>query len=110
MGWVGWSREIGESVKIVMFAVGWGVTVEDIAQHLEKRSLRWTDHIFERLAQRGIRMDDVIVALGNGEIIEQYPNDYPFPSCLVLGHGRTDSSCCLRFGWCGVVAHHCIFP
>jgi hypothetical protein len=21
----------------------------------------------------------------NGEIIEQYPNDYPFPSCLVLG-------------------------
>ena len=60
--------------------------MEDIAQYLEKRSLRWTDHIFERLAQRGICMDDVVVALGDGEIIEQYPNDYPFPSCLVLGH------------------------
>ena len=21
----------------------------------------------------------------NGEIIEQYPDDYPYPSCLILG-------------------------
>jgi len=62
------------------------MTVEDIAWHLGESSLRWTDHIFERLLQRGIFMDDVIAALGAGEIIEQYPNDYPFPSCLVLGH------------------------
>ena len=29
----------------------------------------------------------VIIILGvinNGEIIEQYPDDYPFPSCLIL--------------------------
>jgi hypothetical protein len=25
-------------------------------------------------------------ALASGEIIEQYPTDYPFPSCLVLGY------------------------
>jgi len=31
-------------------------------------------------------MDDVGNVLTNGEIIEQYPSDYPFPSCLVLGH------------------------
>lgn len=24
-------------------------------------------------------------AIVNGEIIEEYPNDYPFPSCLILG-------------------------
>ena len=24
-------------------------------------------------------------AIDNGEIIEQYPDDFPFPSCLVLG-------------------------
>jgi hypothetical protein len=24
-------------------------------------------------------------ALIHGEIIEEYPNDYPYPSCLVLG-------------------------
>jgi hypothetical protein len=27
----------------------------------------------------------VITALTNGEIIEQYPTDYPYPGCLVLG-------------------------
>jgi hypothetical protein len=24
-----------------------------------------------------------------GEIIEQYPNDYPYPSCLILGNKNT---------------------
>jgi hypothetical protein len=38
-----------------------------------------------RLLQRGIEMDEIVYALMHGEIIEQYPNDYPFPSCLVLG-------------------------
>ncbi len=27
-------------------------------------------------------------ALSNGEIIEQYPADYPFPSCLALGFNK----------------------
>ena len=34
-------------------------------------------------------MEDVIQVLTNGEIIEQYPTDYPFPSCLVLGYTKT---------------------
>ncbi len=41
--------------------------------------------MLERIFQRGISTDDVVKALTNGEIIEQYPSDYPFPSCLVLG-------------------------
>ena len=24
-------------------------------------------------------------AINNGDIIEQYPDDFPFPSCLILG-------------------------
>ena len=61
------------------------VSIENIAK-LRKGSLRWTRHILERLFQRNIRIDDVKAALANGEIIEQYPTDYPYPSCLVLGH------------------------
>jgi hypothetical protein len=38
-----------------------------------------------RLLQRGISLDDVESALVNGEIIEHYPLDYPYPSCLVIG-------------------------
>lgn len=53
--------------------------------------LRWTNHIFLRLVQRNISMDDVQTAILNGELIEDYPNDYPFPSCLIMGH-RTATS------------------
>ncbi|MCL1817857.1 MAG: DUF4258 domain-containing protein [Spirochaetaceae bacterium] len=61
---------------------------EDIARLCEESSLRWTRHVLERLFQRKIRIDDVKTALAHGEIIEQYPKDYPFPSCLVLGRTR----------------------
>ena len=64
------------------------MTIEDIALLCKEQSVRWTGHILERIFQRGIRMDDVINALTNGEIIEQYPTDYPFPSCLVLGYDK----------------------
>jgi len=65
------------------------MTIEDIAQLCKAQSLRWTNHVLERMFRRGISMDDVVSALINGEIIEQYPTDYPFPSCLVLGHTKT---------------------
>ena len=62
------------------------MTMEDIAQLCKTRSLRWTSHIIERILRRGISTDNIVTALANGEIIEQYPTDYPYPSCLVLGH------------------------
>lgn len=30
-------------------------------------------------------MDDIISGIENGEIVKQYPDDKPLPSCLVLG-------------------------
>jgi hypothetical protein len=62
------------------------MTVEDIALLCKAKSVRWTSHILERMFRRGISTDDVASALARGEIIEQYPSDYPFPSCLVLGY------------------------
>jgi len=64
------------------------MTIEDIARFCKAQSVRWTSHILERMFRRDISMDDVVSALINGEIIEQYPTDYPFPSCLVLGHTK----------------------
>ena len=43
-----------------------------------------TKHMTDRFKERGIKLRYVCNALLNGEIIEQYPNDYPFPSWLVL--------------------------
>ncbi|MBR3624161.1 MAG: DUF4258 domain-containing protein [Selenomonadaceae bacterium] len=44
-----------------------------------------SEHAAERFRQRGIRAVDIRIAVENGEIIEQYPDDYPYPSCLILG-------------------------
>jgi len=68
------------------------VTIEDITLLYKKQSVRWTSHILERIFRRGINMNDIESALFNGEIIEQYPTDYPFPSCLVLGHTKAEKA------------------
>ena len=44
-----------------------------------------TQHMLSRQGLRKIQYDDIISAIRSGEIIEQYPSDYPHPSCLVLG-------------------------
>ena len=48
-------------------------------------NIRITLHAAKRLEQRGIFIKDVISCITNGEIIEQYPDDYPYPSCLIFG-------------------------
>ncbi|MBR4806925.1 MAG: DUF4258 domain-containing protein [Lachnospiraceae bacterium] len=44
-----------------------------------------TQHSRKRFSERGISLNDVCESIKNGEIIEQYPDDYPFPSCLIMG-------------------------
>ncbi len=43
-----------------------------------------TRHCQVRLEKRGISISDVEYAIIHGEIIESYPEDLPFPSCLVF--------------------------
>ena len=59
--------------------------ITDLQKLCENGSIRWTCHILKRLMQRGIFQASVVQAIRSGEIIEQYPNDYPYPSCLLLG-------------------------
>ena len=37
-----------------------------------------------RMKQRKINLGDIYAGIDNGIIIEQYPNDMYFPSCLML--------------------------
>lgn len=50
------------------------------------RKIKWSTHAAERIQERGIARVDVLHCLENGEIIEDYPNDFPYPSCLVYGY------------------------
>ena len=61
------------------------ISKEDIQRLCTTGSIRWTGYAIKRIIQRNIVRSDVIYILLNGIIIEQYPNDYPFPSCLIMG-------------------------
>ncbi len=52
------------------------------------RRLIFRDHATRRMMQRGIRVVDIRWVLENGEVIEDYPNDYLLPSRLLLSWVR----------------------
>ena len=45
-------------------------------------------HALQRMFERRISVDDVFAVIGRGEVIEDYPDDRPYPSRLVLGWRR----------------------
>ncbi|MDR2900035.1 MAG: DUF4258 domain-containing protein [Treponema sp.] len=60
--------------------------IEDLRDYLSNETIILTDHLLSRMRQRHIRFTDIKHAIENGEIIEQYTEDYPFPSCLINGN------------------------
>ena len=59
------------------------LTIDELRGLCTPDNIYLTLHASKRLEQRGILIDDVISCIMTGEIIEEYPNDYPYPSCLV---------------------------
>ena len=62
------------------------MTIEQIQQLCKDKKIGWSIHATEKMMKRGILRLDVLSCLQHGEIIEDYPNSYPNPSCLVFGY------------------------
>ena len=60
-------------------------TIEDFRKINRSENIIISLHGQLRLNERNISIDDVMNAIDQGEIIEQYPEDFPLPSCLLLG-------------------------
>lgn len=60
--------------------------IEVLRQLCEYRRIKWSAHAAARIQERGISRNDVINCIKQGEIIEDYPTDYPNPSCLIFGY------------------------
>lgn len=51
-------------------------------------NLSFTGHALQRLIERDILEEEIVEVMNTGEVIEDYPDDTPYPSCLMLGmHG-----------------------
>lgn len=62
------------------------VNIETIKQMNKPEKIALTKHAKERLVERNITIADIIKCIATGEIIKQYEDDKPLPSCLILGH------------------------
>lgn len=61
------------------------IEIETLKEYFREDKVFVSGHAAERFHQRGINVRDIREVINSGEIIEQYPEDYPYPSCLVLG-------------------------
>ena len=54
-------------------------------ERLKCNAVFFSGHAFERMFERGILEADVVQVVRQGSIIESYPEDSPYPSCLLMG-------------------------
>ena len=62
-----------------------GLDIEAIRVKCREGAIRWSTHSAARMLQRGITREDVVNCISNGEIIEQYPEYWLNPACLIFG-------------------------
>lgn len=65
--------------------------IEALREACHHGCIEWTTHILNRFVSRAFTRESVIHALNHGFVIEDYPEDVPYPSCLVLGRDVHDS-------------------
>ena len=59
--------------------------VDQVRAAAAEGRVEWSRHVLERMAARNLALAVVKEALQTGEIIEEYPEDEPYPSGLFLG-------------------------
>jgi len=51
--------------------------------------VRFSGHAVTRMFERGLSRADILIAIQQGEVIADYPEDRPDPSRLLLGYPGT---------------------
>ncbi len=58
--------------------------IEILREAAAQGRIHWHQHALERFLERGISRAEILSAIMKGEVIEVYPTDRPYPSCLIL--------------------------
>lgn len=59
--------------------------IEEIINAIRQNRVRITDHADEEAQADRLTFDEIFFSVLQGEIIEAYPTDRPYPSCLIYG-------------------------
>jgi hypothetical protein len=60
------------------------ITIEAILESIKTDRIRITDHADEEAGNDQVSLKKARESISTGEIIEQYPDDKPYPSCLIF--------------------------
>jgi hypothetical protein len=60
--------------------------ISDILDAIQSSQIRITDHADEEAQNDRLSYDEIFSSVLTGTIIEDYPDDKPYPSCLVAGN------------------------
>jgi len=63
-------------------------TIEELCRQLSAGQFEFSRHAFRRAVERNISDSEIREAGANVRIIEDYPEDKYFPSCLLLGFSK----------------------
>ena len=60
--------------------------IENLINSIRNSRVRITDHADNEAVDDGLTFEEIYFSVMHGEVIEDYPNDKPYPSCLILGN------------------------
>jgi hypothetical protein len=66
------------------------IEIGAIIESIKTKRFRITDHADEEANNDRISLIEALEAISTGEIIEQYPDDKPYPSCLIFSRLRSN--------------------
>lgn len=70
------------------------MNINDIINSVLNNRINFTYHVKKEAEEDQLSFGEILESLFQGEIIEEYPEDKPFPSCLIYGNNllrRADS-------------------
>ena len=62
--------------------------IEEIRRKIHDGAFQITRHCQRRCDSRGITLTEIKYVITKRKVIETYPKDSPYPSCLILGYVR----------------------
>ncbi|MBF0497792.1 MAG: DUF4258 domain-containing protein [Deltaproteobacteria bacterium] len=78
--------------------------IENLLEAIQTNQIRISDHADEESASDGLTFYEIYFSVFNGEIIEYYHGDKPYPSCLV--YGRTPGGDPVHSVWAYNIENH----
>lgn len=62
--------------------------IAKIRKAIAEDKVNVTDHAYEEMVADRLKLGAIYFSVMNGKVIESYPRDFPFPSCLIYGKTR----------------------